>query len=56
MTDSTRYFIRRESDAAVKIGITTSLRRRLADLRRLHGALTVLGTLEGLPRGRSSPT
>lgn len=47
MTDSTLYFIRRESDGAIKIGITTDLRRRLADLRRQHGALVPLGTVVG---------
>ncbi len=47
MTTSTLYFLRRESDGAIKIGITTSLGRRVADLRRLHGALTILGTVEG---------
>src|SRR5262245_18103667 len=41
------YFVRRESDGAIKIGITTNLRRRLPDLRRQHGTMTLLGTVEG---------
>ena len=47
MADSVLYFVRRESDGAVKIGITTDLRRRLPDLRRLHGGMTLLGTAKG---------
>ncbi len=47
MTTSTLYFLRRESDGAIKIGITTSLDRRVADLQRVHGPLTVLGTVDG---------
>jgi hypothetical protein len=40
MTTSTLYFLRRESDGAVKIGVTTNLRQCIADSRRSHGALT----------------
>jgi hypothetical protein len=47
VTTSTLYFLRRESDGAIKIGITTNLRRGWAALRRLHGALPLLGTVEG---------
>lgn len=44
---STLYFIRRQADDAIKIGITTDLRRRVTDLRRIHGNLEVLGVVEG---------
>lgn len=44
---STLYFIRRQADDAIKIGITTNLRRRVTDLRRIHGNLEVLGVVEG---------
>jgi hypothetical protein len=47
MADSTLYFIRREADGAIKIGITTNLGRRVPDLQRQHGAMTVLGVVEG---------
>jgi hypothetical protein len=47
MSESIVYFLRRESDGAIKIGITTNLRQRMADLRRSHGTLTLLGMVEG---------
>jgi hypothetical protein len=47
VVNSTLYFIRRDSDGAIKIGITTALRRRLSDLRRQYGDMTLLGTVVG---------
>lgn len=47
MLDYTLYFVRRGSDGAIKIGITTDLRRRIAGLRSQHGSMTVLATVEG---------
>lgn len=47
MSDSTLYFIRRESDGAIKIGITSNLARRVADLQRQHGTLRVIGVVDG---------
>jgi hypothetical protein len=47
MAESTLYFICRASDGAIKIGITTNLDRRLTDLRRQHGDLTLLGIVVG---------
>ena len=46
MADSTLYFIRRKADGAIKIGITTDLGRRVPDLQRQHGAMTVLRVAE----------
>jgi predicted GIY-YIG superfamily endonuclease len=47
MADSTLYFVRRDFDGAIKIGITTDLRRRLPDPRRQHGGMTLFGTVAG---------
>lgn len=47
MSDSTVYFVLRDSDGAIKIGVTTDLRRRISDLRARHGQLSVLATVEG---------
>jgi T5orf172 domain len=47
VSDSILYFVRRDRDGAVKIGITTAFARRLADLRRQHGPMTPLGTVVG---------
>lgn len=41
------YYIRRESDGAVKIGTTTQLRNRMSALRAEHGELRVLLTHSG---------
>jgi len=47
MADSIVYFIKRHSDGAIKIGITTNLCRRMTDLRHRHGQLSLLATVEG---------
>jgi hypothetical protein len=47
VSDSTVYFVLRASDGAIKIGVTTDLRRRMSDLRSRHGQLRVLATVEG---------
>lgn len=41
------YFVRRESDGLVKIGITKRLRGRMWDLKKMYGDVTLLGTLQG---------
>ncbi len=41
------YFVERESDGAVKIGVTKNLYTRLGELRRQHGRIKLLGIIKG---------
>jgi hypothetical protein len=41
------YFVERESDRAVKIGVTKNLHTRLGELRRQHGRIKLLGIIKG---------
>lgn len=41
------YFVERESDRAVKIGVTKNLYTRLGELRRQHGRIKLLGIIKG---------
>lgn len=44
------YFVRRESDGAIKIGFAAYVRGRLRALWKQHGPLTLLGTIGATPR------
>lgn len=41
------YFVERESDRAVKIGVTKNLSTRLGELKRQHGKIKLLGIIKG---------